>query len=125
MLTKEDFLRVPEDRWDEFASEEVLDFILTNNDPTWVRLKTAEELIELGEVIIKSITKSEKHKPSDDDIIGEYRDVLFRLALYARLETKIIDEDEGAKLNVLIDEKIASSIKSILNRKENASIPVG
>ena len=122
MLTKEDFLSVSEDRWDEFPAEEVLDFILTNNDPTWVRLKAAEELIELGEVIIKSITKSEKYKPSADNIIGEYRDVLFRLALYARLETKIIDEDEGAKLNVLINEKIASSVKSILNRNENASV---
>ena len=118
MLTKEDFLRVPEDEWDDLPADEVLDFIVANNDPQWLKLKAAEELIELGEVIIKSITKSEKYKPTPDDIIGEYRDVLFRLALYARLETKIIDEDEGAKLDVLISEKITSSIKSILRRNE-------
>ena len=46
-------------------------------------LKLAEECNELAEVLIKTVTKREKDKPSKEKIIEEMGDVLFRMKTLA------------------------------------------
>lgn len=46
-------------------------------------LKLAEEMLEAGELLIKSVTKSGELKPSDDLLASELGDVLIRLVIFA------------------------------------------
>lgn len=59
--------------------EEVLTRTAEYNTMEKTLLKVAEECTELAEVMIKSVTKKEEHRPPMEKLTEEMGDVLFRI----------------------------------------------
>lgn len=53
--------------------------IIKANSVDYNKLKAVEEMTELNEVLIKSMTKMPKYRPSDESIIEEIGDTILRL----------------------------------------------
>lgn len=85
--------------------------IASYNDEEYNFLKLAEELSELNEVVIKSVTKSKKSKPSKAKLVEECGDVLVRIFLLSEM----LEFDE--ELQERIDYKIEQILANI-NEKE-------
>lgn len=64
--------------------EKAVDILVKNVTKEKNILKVVEECAELQEVLVKSLTKGEAFKPSEDKIIEEMGDVVFRIAVLAR-----------------------------------------
>lgn len=65
---------------DEWYHDEIVSYMAAHNDPTYNRIKLAEELAELSEVVLKSVNKKGTEKePDKQSIIDELGDVLIRV----------------------------------------------
>lgn len=53
------------------------------NEPDYNLLKLAEETAELQEVLIKTYTKIEEKKPTDEKLVEELGDVIFRIMVFS------------------------------------------
>jgi phosphoribosyl-ATP pyrophosphohydrolase len=65
-------------------TQEVIDHLIKNNKNDYNLKKLLEESIELSEVVIKMLNKSDEHKPPIEKLIEESGDVLFRLGVVLR-----------------------------------------
>lgn len=54
----------------------------TRNNLEYNTLKLIEELGELSTLLVKSITKGEEHKPTNEELAEEFGDVFIRIAIY-------------------------------------------
>jgi NTP pyrophosphatase (non-canonical NTP hydrolase) len=73
-------------------------------------LKVAEECTELAEVMIKRVTKHEDYRPSNDKLIEEMGDVIFRIYVAARkmkVDNEVFArvEAKAKQLDVWMDEQ--------------------
>jgi NTP pyrophosphatase (non-canonical NTP hydrolase) len=78
-------------------------------------MKCTEELIELSEVLIKTLNKNEQNRPPVSKIIEEIGDVIFRTAVIAEqynIQEEVFDR---------IDEKAAQLYKYYLVDKEQVT----
>jgi NTP pyrophosphatase (non-canonical NTP hydrolase) len=62
--------------------EEVVTLLSKYNKPKYNKLKLCEELSELSEVLLKSITKIPEKQPPLESIVEEAGDVILRLVVY-------------------------------------------
>lgn len=79
------------------TKKEIIKKIHENNPWEFNHLKTAEELSELLEVILKKITKrGSDHEPPDQEIVDEIGDVIIRLKVlknyYPGVKTRITNK---------------------------------
>lgn len=65
--------------------EKAVDILAKNVTKETNTLKVVEECAELQEVLLKGITKSDASKPSQEKIVEEMGDVVFRVMVLARV----------------------------------------
>lgn len=66
------------------SRQEVVEHLIKHNANNYNLRKLLEEGIELNEVIIKMLNKSEENKPPVEKLIEEAGDVIFRLGVILR-----------------------------------------
>lgn len=64
----------------EFSDEDITEYLSCNNTVQYNLLKAVEETTEFNEAVIKYFTKTKGHekRPTYEDILGEYADMLIR-----------------------------------------------
>lgn len=92
--------------------DELYELAIKANNQQYLCLKVIEEMLELGMLLVKSITKSEGLKPSKEEIIEEIGDVIARLAIYGHT----IDPN-GDKIHERISGKLAFLHENYSNGK--------
>jgi NTP pyrophosphatase (non-canonical NTP hydrolase) len=92
-------------------SENVTKYLVDTNSASYNKLKLAEELSELLELLLKQQTKWKNHKPTDDDLVEELGDVMFRLTPVI----KMVGED---KVLARLAYKIMN-VKGYMDKKEH------
>lgn len=65
--------------------DEVATRLANTNDPKYNYLKTIEELAELNEILIKSVTKNATNRPPLEKIIEESAHVIFRINILSKM----------------------------------------
>jgi hypothetical protein len=93
-------------------TQDDIDKIIAHSDKPYHYLKLLEELAELQEVIVKRLTKSEKHRPPIAKIIEEAGDVLVRINVIS------VIEDITEEVFERYDQKVLQISKEIDSRPE-------
>lgn len=91
----------------------IVNEVIKQNTIEYNILKALEEMAELSEVLLKTLTKKDPaYKPTREKLFEELGDVQFRLAIVNR----IFGEDG---VNARIEEKQQQIVKSFEKRKTN------
>ena len=86
----------------KFKAEKILKELVNTNQEMYNWQKLAEELFELGEIVMKRINKDKTHKePPIEKIIEEMGDVVLRINILAE-KAKITDKIEIRMYDKLI-----------------------
>lgn len=97
--------------------EALMMFMAKNNEPTWNLIKATEEASEFTEAVTKQHTKSSKNpkKPSRQDVLEEYSDLVFRGRVYVQSLFLGLDFDD---VTDMIVERITSKQNSLFKHLE-------
>lgn len=89
-----------------------IDILTKVNDLNFNTLKAVEEMMETSELLVKSLTKANKYKPSKAEIIEEIGDTLVRLEILSSHLgiTKDVYERVNSKLALLHNAAIAGNM---------------
>jgi hypothetical protein len=88
------------------TEDELMEVLLTENDPKFNITKLCEELSELQELLLKYINKKPEKAPSKQSIVDEIGDVIVRLGVVIE-QLEVEEEAVGER----VDDKIAKLIK--------------
>ena len=84
--------------------KEKINIVATDRDLSYCYLKTAEELFELGEILLKQVTKPNGSDDRIPHLIEECGDVIMNIKI---LTSKLYIEDEVKK-------RVGSKLESLL-----------
>ncbi len=76
------------------STKDKIELIATERDLSYCYLKTAEELFELGEILLKQVTKPQGSEERIPHLIEECGDVIMNIKILA---SKLYIEDEVKK----------------------------
>lgn len=87
-----------------FQAQTFFNWLSGEVDEDYILSKTCEELTELLELLLKTMNKDAKHKPSKEKIIEEIGDVEFRVRMLRRklgISYKAVEDRKIYKANQL------------------------
>lgn len=97
---------------------ELFEYMKTNNSKEFNINKCLEELVEFQEVLLKMQTKADSNpkKPTVQDAIDEFGDVLYRswVALMTIIPDKSLDE-----IYDMLDDRIMNKIKKLIEWRKS------